>query len=120
MDFIKNLEENYKIPLKWKRGPVNNTRRTSTDLFCFILFIIHIGVLVMITIYTLQNTRDDSLSKIYDSSGSICGKGYHKEYKYLLLQTFSSPFISVCVKKCPRFNYNWIKYNSKISEVNFK
>ena len=58
----------------------------------------------------LQQSDPDNLTKVYDSEGNDCGQGDAKDYPLLFLQTFQKPFSSICVKECPRFDYNKIKY----------
>lgn len=41
-----------------------------------------------------------------DSEGNICGVGKLEEYPKLYLRNFVFPLNSVCVKKCPSFDYN--------------
>lgn len=43
-----------------------------------------------------------------DSKGNFCGVGKLKKYPFLYLRNFDFPLNSVCVKKCPSFNYNEI------------
>jgi hypothetical protein len=50
--------------------------------------------------------------KLYDSSKNDCGVGEAKDFPFLYMQTFKAPYKSVCVKECPHFDYNQIKYNS--------
>ena len=51
------------------------------------------------------------MTKIYDSSGNVCGEGKALDFPVLYLQTFSKPYKSVCVWECPKFDYNAIKYD---------
>jgi hypothetical protein len=63
-------------------------------------------------IYGYVKSDPKGLNKVYDSSGNICGQGAAQEYPILFLQTFTAPYVSVCIKECPVFDYNQIKYNS--------
>ena len=72
---------------------------------------------MIITMFSaLKNSSHSDLTKIYDSSGNECGFGATKDYPYLFMQTFLKPYKSVCVKKCPKFDYNEIKYKINTSE----
>ena len=69
-------------------------------------------MMLITTIIVISKTNHSDLYKLYDSSGNDCGTGDVKDYPLLYMQSFRSPFKSVCVKECPKFDYNQIKYNS--------
>ena len=58
----------------------------------------------------MQNSDHTDITKIYDSSGNACGFDKAKDHHLLYMQTYSKPYKSVCVKSCPKFDYNAIKY----------
>ena len=93
------------------RGPARDDR--FTDAACCVIFLIFLFFLILITLLNLANSKVHTLNEVMDSSGKRCGldRGY-EAYGHLLMFTFKSPYKSVCVKECPRFDYNQIKYNS--------
>ena len=108
---VGQLGDKYKIPINWaEKLPVSE--RKITDIFCLILFLIVVVIMIGSTIYILSSTEHQSLYKMYDSSGNDCGIGNAANYPLLFMQTFEKPYKSVCVKECPSFDYNQIKYNS--------
>ena len=68
--------------------------------------------MVVVVYFHLSSSNIDDVLAVLDSSGNECGKGAYKEYKYLYFFNFDVPYSSVCVKKCPKFDYNQMKYNS--------
>jgi len=109
---VKELRNKYKIPKEWKHGPIHDSKRSITDKLCLLIFITFLILMIVTMIWALKNSNHSDLSKIYDSSGNICGFGETKDFPYLFLQTFEKPYRSVCVKTCPKFDYNEIKYKS--------
>lgn len=109
---IAELEPEYKCPLTWADGPVRNAYRKVTDKCCLVIFLLVLLSMIATAIYALTKADPMGLEKVYDSSGNICGAGATADYPILYLQTFQAPFRSVCVKDCPHFDYNQIKYNS--------
>lgn len=110
-DMMENLKKECEIPDTWHVGPVRNQDRTITDKCCCLIFIAFMLFLIGSAIWVgfIANTKN--LNKIYDSEGNVCGQGNAAAYPYLYFQTFSKPFKTVCVKSCPKFDYNAIKYN---------
>lgn len=41
-----------------------------------------------------------------DSHGNFCGMGELEDYPYLYFLNFQLPLTTVCVKECPKFDYN--------------
>ena len=108
---LRDLKEKYNIPLKWaEKLPVKE--RGMTDCLCLILFLLVCIVMIASTVYILVNSDAERLTRLYDSSGNDCGTGDVKDYPFLYMQTFKKPFRSVCVKECPKFDYNEIRFNS--------
>lgn len=69
--------------------------------------------MIAIVVLNLANSDISSMREISDSEGNVCGQdsGY-EDYKNLVMFNFDAPYRSVCVKECPKFDYNQIKYNS--------
>jgi hypothetical protein len=109
---IADLEPEYKCPVSWADGPVRNAYRKVTDKFCLVLFVLYLLAMIGTGIYAYVNSDPRGINKVYDSSGNICGEYDAAEYPLLYMQTFTAPYKSVCVKECPTFDYNQIKYNS--------
>lgn len=107
---IDNLEADYKVPEDWQNGPVQNNQRGSTDKCCLIIFLLYLILMISTMIFALVNSEHEDITKLYDSSGNACGFDKAEGFEILYLQRFSKPFISVCVKECPSFDYNEIKY----------
>jgi hypothetical protein len=108
---VDNLGDKYQIPLKWaEKLPVK--LRKVTDLGCLICFGLVVFFMIMTTFIIFWRTDHHDLYKLYDSSGNDCGVGGAKDYPYLFMQTLQAPYKSVCVKECPVFDYNQIRYNS--------
>lgn len=58
-----------------------------------------------------MNSNANDLTRIYDSEDNVCGEGATADFPFLFMQNFDAPYKSVCVKECPQFDYNAIKYN---------
>ena len=111
--FLDYLEEEYKVPVFWKDGPVQNIKRRVTDKCCLVIFILYLLLMIVTMSIAVSNSEHEDITKLYDSSGNACGFDEAEGFEILLLQRFSKPFISVCVKECPSFDYNEIKYKTK-------
>lgn len=111
-EYVRDLQAECRIPETWGIGPVRNRDRRCTDMWCYILFIITLLTMIATAIWAFSTSDPRGISKVYDSSGNICGQGAAENYPLLYLQTFEKPYRSVCVNSCPSFDYNQIKYNS--------
>ena len=109
-EYVKELEQEYRIPETWGIGPVRNKQRRCTDMWCYIIFVITLVTMIGFSIWAFLSADKRGISKVYDSSGNICGEGAAENFPILYLQTFEKPFRSVCVQECPSFDYNEIKY----------
>ena len=114
---IQDLEQEYKVPSTWRDGPVQNEYRTTTDCLCLLLFLLYTTLLIVSAIGAFSKSSHNDITKLYDSSDNACGFGDAKDYPFLYMQNFSSPYKSVCVKKCPQFDYNEIMTGSKDSPM---
>ncbi len=112
----QRIEDSMVVPREWYKGPVRDEKRRFTDCCCLIVFLIYLGCMVAVGVSAFKNSSHEDITKLYDSSGNVCGKGDAKDFKYLFMQTFQSPYKSTCVKKCPKFDYNEIKYGSPLPE----
>ena len=111
-EYVKELAAEYKIPEPWGIGPVRNASRRCTDKCCYVLFLMVLVAMIGVAIWAILASDPRGVTKVYDSSGNVCGKDAAVNYPILYLQTFERPFKSVCVSECPSFDYNQIKYNS--------
>ena len=108
---LLSLQEDYQIPLVWaEKLPVK--QRKWTDCCCLIIFLLVCLAMIGTTIFIFLRSDHQQMFKLYDSSGNDCGVGDAKDYPYLYMQNFKSPYKSVCVKECPQFDYNQIRYNA--------
>lgn len=100
-----------RMPDRLGNGPV--ARRRMTDLICIIICGLFF-VLFFILIFVYAFSGDYNLmKKPLDSDARICGEDdVVKDYPYLYLFKFDRNYKSVCVKSCPKFDYNQIKYNA--------
>lgn len=108
------LDDDYageKMPKRLSLGPVQS--RSMTDIICCLIFLA--AVIFFFTvgiIYSVKGTNG-SVTNIMDSSGNLCGVDANvKNYPYLYMYKFEANYRSVCVKECPKLDYNQIKYNS--------
>lgn len=109
---IEDLEAEYKVPIEWADGPIRDRFRKVTNKCCLLLFILCMLAMISTAAYAFLNSEADAISRVYDSSGNNCGDNNAKDFPYLYLMTFKAPYKSVCVSKCPTFDYNEIKYNA--------
>lgn len=109
---LEDLEAEYKVPIEWADGPIRDRFRRVTDKCCLLLFLLTLASMIGTTIYVLNNTDPNAISRVYDSSGNSCGNDNAKDFPYLYLMSFKAPYKSVCVASCPTFDYNQIKYNA--------
>ena len=108
---LLDLQEDYKIPIGWAdRLPVKE--RNYTDCCCLILFLAVCIAMICTSVFILMKSDPKKMLKLYDSSGNDCGIGDAEGYPLLYMQNFKAPYKSVCVKECPRFDYNQLKYNA--------
>ena len=108
---VDQLGEKYQIPMQWSEKLPVKTRKI-TDLGCLVCFLIVITIMIVTTFFIFWRTSPHNMYKMYDSSRNDCGVDDAKDFPLLYLQTFKAPYKSVCVKECPHFDYNQIKYNS--------
>jgi len=102
-----------------ERGPSTQSGG-FTDLFCCIFFLLYIAGMVALLFLNMANSKVSSMSHQLDSDGNACGfDDSVKDFKYLLMFKFQKPFKSVCVKECPIFDYNQMKYNSTGSNTTY-
>jgi Plasma-membrane choline transporter len=108
-----NLDDRFlgdRLPNRLGDGPVQVKR--STDTICLVLFcLLFIGLISMILVFMIGGNNAYKLSKPLDSEARVCGDEV-KGYPYLYMFKFEANYRSVCVKNCPKFDYNQIKYNS--------
>jgi hypothetical protein len=99
-----------RLPERLGNGPVE--RKRMTDTICmFICLGFLVLFIVLAIIYGFWNNYH-LISKPMDSDARICGEDDPvKDHKYLLLFKFERNYRSVCVRRCPVFDYNQIKYN---------
>lgn len=114
-DESKFMDETYQ-GVRFPESMGNNGRVKSsscTDLFGIILLIIYCIGLAAIIFFAYGSSDISSLAQVADADGNICGKSKgFEDYSYLYMFNFDKPYTSVCVKKCPAFDYNQIRYNS--------
>lgn len=109
---LEDLEAEYKVPAKWAEGPIRDKFRSGTNKCCYLIFVMVLLSMIGTAIYAIQISNHREISTIYDSSGTRCGHGEAKGRPLLYLMTFTAPYKSVCVSKCPSFDYNEIRYNA--------
>lgn len=99
-----------RLPERLGNGPVERKRMTDTIcMFACLGFLLLFTVLAVI--YGFWNDYH-LITKPMDSDARICGEDEPvRDHKYLLLFKFDRNYRSVCVKRCPVFDYNQIKYN---------
>ena len=110
---VEELESDYLCPPSWADGAVRNPFRKVTDRFCCVIFFAFLIILIGTSLYAHIKADKKGIRRVYDSTGNICGEGAAADYPILYMQTFSSPYKSVCVKKCPYFDYNEMKNGNK-------
>lgn len=100
-----------KMPLRMGDGPVRSRRMTDL-LFCFIFLLVFGAWIAVGIIYAIKGSPLN-WDEVLDSEGRICGKSDGvRDFPYLYLLKWDAPYKSVCVRNCPKFDYNQIKYNS--------
>ena len=118
IDFSRRLSQDddaylgQKMPPRLANGPVRDRR--MTDIFCCICFaLFFVAWLTLGILYSFQGDKLDNLNDIMDSEGNYCGIDSNvRDNPYLFMVKFQANYRSVCVKVCPKFDYNQIKYNS--------
>lgn len=99
-------------------GPLKFDR--FTDLFCFFLFSLCVVAFITLGVLAAANGNMDSMRQPMDSEGKRCGiDSEYERYPKLLMFKFDSPYKSVCVDKCPVFDYNQMKYNSTGEQTDY-
>lgn len=111
---ISNLDEGYvgkKVHPTLASGP--REQKKCTDLLCCIIFVLFVAGIVVAAFLQYPNSKIGLMATPRDSEGNMCGVSEKtKDFPYLYMIKFSSPYRSVCVKECLRFDYNQIRYNS--------
>lgn len=109
-----NLDEKFMgktVPSKLLTGP--NEQKKCTDLLCCLIFVLLVGGIGFATFVHYPNSKIGLMTTPRDSVGNVCGVTAEvKDYPHLYMIKLSSPYRSVCVKSCPSFDYNQIRYNS--------
>ena len=111
---VSNLDEKHtgkKIPQQFAQGPRESKK--CTDMFCCLLFVLFVGGMVFATFVHFPHSKINLMTTPRDSQGNICGHSdATKDFPFLYMVKFSSPYRSVCVKECLIIDYNQIRYNS--------
>lgn len=99
------------MPLRLANGPVPN--RSVTDIaFCVCFLVFFLAWVVIGVLYCIKG-KVGNFDNLLDSEGNQCGiDGNVRDYPYLYMLKFDADYKSYCVKSCPAFDYNQIKYNS--------
>ena len=107
-----------RLPERLGNGPVE--RKRMTDVICMVICLIFLLIFIIFAIvYGVWNNYG-LITKPVDSDARICGEDEAvKNYPYLMLFKFERNYRSVCVKRCPVFDYNQIKYNSDGSNESY-
>lgn len=118
---VSDIDDKYmgqKLPVRLARGPVSPRR--ITDVICCLVFpLVLIAFLVIGIIYS-SSTKVKNLTKPQDSKGNVCGiDAAVKDYPNLYFYSMDRPYKSACIKTCPQFDYNQIKYNSTGGSTNY-
>jgi hypothetical protein len=100
-----------KMPKRLSLGPV--PKRSMTDIICCLIFLlVIIGFFTVGILFSVKSTSG-SVTNVMDSSGNLCGVDTKvANYPYLYIYKFDARYRSVCVKECPKFDYNQIKNNA--------
>lgn len=99
-----------RLPERLGNGPVQ--RKRMTDKICTVVCLAFLLLFIVLAIFYGVWNNYALITKPMDSDARICGEDDPvKDYKYLMLFKFERNYRSVCVKKCPIFDYNQIKYN---------
>lgn len=110
---MSNLDEKYtgrKLPIPLSVGP---KQRKFTDIICCFVFLSMIVGMSLAIFWNYPKSKIKEMTQTRDSEGNVCGVSPKtKDYPFLYMVKFSSPYRSVCVKECPKFDYNQIRYNS--------
>jgi len=101
-------DDAYRVPAIWAEGPVKSPYRKMTDKICLILFLLTLAAIISISVYGWVRGDERDVRRVYDSSGNACGIGRAADYPYLYFQTFTAPLVTVCVKECPKIDYDVI------------
>jgi hypothetical protein len=125
---ISNLDEGFKgkkVPASFGGGP--RDPKKCTDILCCLIFVCFVGGIVAAAFLHYPTSKIGIMLTPRDSDGNMCGVSPKtKDYPYLYMVKFSSPYRSVCVKECLKFDFNQIRYNStganltKISPVYYE
>jgi hypothetical protein len=109
-----NLDEKYtaqQLPSWYSAGP--REPKKCTDVACCLIFLLCVAGLIIAAFMHAPTSKIGLMSTPRDSVGNVCGVDEAtKDYPYLLMYKFTSPYRSACVKQCPKFDYNQFRYNS--------
>lgn len=107
---LRGSKRKYHLEKKRYSYRVENKRNGCIDLkYCIIFLLICALLLFVIIISPSPSDRKEELKGVpMDSNGNFCGVGKLKDYPFLFLRNFKFPLNSVCVKECPKFDYNEI------------
>lgn len=111
---ISNLDEGYigkKVHHSLGAGP--REPKKCTDILCCLIFVLFVAGIVVAAFLQYPNSKIGLMTTPRDSEGNMCGvSDKTKDFPFLYMIKFASPFKSVCVKECLKFDYNQIRYNS--------
>lgn len=72
-------------PPSWAEGAVQNRFWKITDKFCLVVFLLYLALMIVTSIYAFWKSDPKGISKVYDSSGNICGEDKAADYPLLLM-----------------------------------
>ena len=87
---------------KPEKGPIRT--RKCTDVCCLIIFLLFIGLVAVVSVFSYIEGDMDNVAQVIDSDQKICGQGDRKNFPYIYVNDpFSLKFYenTVCVSACP-------------------
>ena len=100
-----NSRKNKPLPSDKVNGPIDNSKRQCTDLFCTIIFLLFLSIVIFSCIHGFWFGNLRNIAQPFDVDGNACGRDSLRNFKYLFFNDWvpnkNSVQGTICVDSCP-------------------
>ncbi|CAK63980.1 unnamed protein product, partial (macronuclear) [Paramecium tetraurelia] len=110
------IQDGNNLLLNLSNGPIDNSRRSCTNVFCTVLYSAILLSILGIGLYMNQSGNLLLIDRGYDPDHRPCGIDTLRDYPFIYFTTLNSDFLwkTVCVQECPSVTvpkYKHLQYN---------
>ncbi|CAD8196524.1 unnamed protein product [Paramecium octaurelia] len=97
------IQDGNNLLLNLSNGPIDNSRRSCTNVFCTVLYSAILLSILGIGLYMNQSGNLLLIDRGYDPDHRPCGIDTLRDYPFIYFTTLNSDFLwkTVCVQECP-------------------